>query len=903
MAQSGSFNLLFDRTAGGGQESSSDDTSDEDSPPQGVDFSLLACLNLSSAEKREASSGSVEEKPDKGDRETTQGRQGNDKAKTGKKKVKAKATEAPPEQVPVKQAEEDFRIELINIFKAFQKSKAQEYLFPRDLSNLQRKFIHAESKKYGFKSKSTGKGEKRFLRLTKYMTLTTKDSIEKKFELHESSLQVLRDLLQKHPPSAQELFNSAELQMTSEYNHHKKHASRKGKRKGGGNRAELWSTEKVAAELEALRLRRKERRCAAVQRTREALPISARKREILDLVRNNQIVLLAGETGCGKTTQVPQIIAESCWEEGKPCRVVCTQPRRISAISVAERIASERGESIGQSVGYSIRLEKKGTPQSSIVLCTNGVLLRQLVQKGHFRADDARNQSEGLVEGLTHLVVDEIHERDRFVDFILIILRDILPLNPNMKVVLMSATLQIDLLSSYFGNCPTIQVEGFMYPVEQFYLEDVLKFVGFAKAGGVSSEMAAPPELERAMMNAFIAGTDEAFEELMGEALAGAVEGATGSAPYVNAVHNTTGATALMVAAGKGRTDVCTVLIEHGADLGLASKDGKGKAKDWACKFGHHDLAEMLISREEESRKDRNKQSETASMLNQYQLSIDQDEVDLKIIVELISFLEEDQSFDVENSKGAILVFLPGWDEIIRLKNLLESSSLGDGLAVLPLHSMVPVPEQRKVFQKPPKGQRKVVLATNIAETAITIDDIVYVINSGRHKEKSYDPYTGVSTLLSSWTSRASEKQRKGRAGRCQPGVCFHIYSTSRSDSLLDFQIPELKRSPLEEVCLQIKVMESNGLPVTQTTKSGDSTVKTFLSRALEPPVPEAVQQALELLETIGALLPGEKLTVLGKHLASLPLPPQLGKLLFPAGCENRGGQSKERICCWSALE
>ena len=565
--------------------------------------------------------------------------------------------------------------------------------------------------------------------------------------------------------------------------------------------------------------------------------------------------------------------------------MVCTQPRRISAISVAERIAAERGEPVGAGVGYSIRLEKKGGPGSSVVMCTNGVLLRQIVQKGDLGGPSVGGV--GLVEGATHIVVDEIHERDRFADFLLIILKDVLPRNPQVKVILMSATLQIDLFAGYFDGCPVISVPGFTYPVEQFYLEDVLGFVGRGRARRPRPVAEAPPELEAAMMTAFMAGTDEAFDDLL-EA-AGLAEGDVGAAPLVNAAHAATGATALMVAAGKGRIDVVNALLMNSADPGLSSADGS-KAKDWAVKFGHQDIAETLIFQEEEARKGSHQQ-EAQVALSQYQVTVNADEVDLDPIVQLVAFICLESTLELDYiGAGAILVFLPGWDEIIRLKNALEARhpfSDARQYSVLPLHSMVPVAEQRKVFVRPPEGVRKIVLATNIAETAITIDDIVFVINSGRHKEKSYDPYTGVSTLQSTWTSKASEKQRKGRAGRCQAGVCFHIYSTGRSDSLAEFQVPELKRTPLEEVCLQIKSMEHNGMPI--GAAGGGPSVAAFLGRAIEPPVDQAVENALGLLEDIGALeQPGERLTLLGKHLASLPLPPQIGKLLLHAvifGC------------------
>ena len=244
---------------------------------------------------------------------------------------------------------------------------------------------------------------------------------------------------------------------------------------------------------------------------------------------------------------------------------------------------------------------------------------------------------------------------------------------------------------------------------------------------------------------------------------------------------------------------------------------------------------------------------------------------------------------------GAILVFLPGWDEITRLKERLEANpAFGGGrYSVLPLHSMVPPADQRRVFARPPPGVRKIVLATNIAETAVTIDDVVVVINSGRAKEKSYDPYTAVSTLQAGWVSRAAERQRRGRAGRCQPGVAFHLYSRARAAALAEFQAPELQRSPLDELCLQVKLLDDTGAGggAGAVAAGAARCAASFLARAVEPPPPAAVSNALRLLEAIGALTPpasdpahpeaGERLTTLGRHLAALPLAPAVGKLLL----------------------
>ncbi|CAN1133895.1 DExH-box ATP-dependent RNA helicase DExH1 [Linum perenne] len=225
-----------------------------------------------------------------------------------------------------------------------------------------------------------------------------------------------------------------------------------------------------AQEKLSLELKRKQDELRAsngvkeIQSFREKLPAFKAKAEFLKAVTENQVLVISGETGCGKTTQLPQYILE---EEisalrGGTCSIICTQPRRISAISVAARVSSERGETLGESVGYQIRLESKRSALTRLLFCTTGVLLRQLVQDPN-------------LNGITHLLVDEIHERGMNEDFLLIILRDLLPRRPDLRLILMSATINADLFSKYFGNAPTIHIPGFTFPVAEFFLEDLLE--------------------------------------------------------------------------------------------------------------------------------------------------------------------------------------------------------------------------------------------------------------------------------------------------------------------------------------------------------------------------------------------------------------------------------------------
>jgi len=220
--------------------------------------------------------------------------------------------------------------------------------------------------------------------------------------------------------------------------------------------------------------------------------------------------------------------------------------------------------------------------------------------------------------------------------------------------------------------------------------------------------------------------------------------------------------------------------------------------------------------------------------------------------------------------EGAILVFLPGWDDISKLHDNLKKEALfsSDKFIIIPLHSMMPSANQREVFDRPPKGVRKIVIATNIAETSITIDDVVFVVDAGKVKEKTYDVNNKIACLQPVWISKASSRQRRGRAGRVQPGYCFHLFTRFRAESLDDYQLPEMMRTPLEELCLQIKILKLG-------------MIRPFLSKALQPPEEQAVINALEVLHQLNALDAHEGLTPLGYHLAALPVNPRIGKMIL----------------------
>lgn len=198
------------------------------------------------------------------------------------------------------------------------------------------------------------------------------------------------------------------------------------------------------------------------------LPVDPHRDTILGAIEQHPVVVISGDTGCGKTTRIPQLLLERYVTEGRGarCNVIVTQPRRISAVSVAQRVSHELGPALRRSVGFQVRLESKPPARGGALLfCTVGILLRKL-------------QSNPSLEGVSHVIVDEVHERDVNTDFLLILLKGLQRLNPGLRLVLMSATGDNERFSRYFGGCPVIKVPGFMYPVKEHYLEDILARLG-----------------------------------------------------------------------------------------------------------------------------------------------------------------------------------------------------------------------------------------------------------------------------------------------------------------------------------------------------------------------------------------------------------------------------------------
>ncbi|XP_033644979.1 ATP-dependent DNA/RNA helicase DHX36-like [Asterias rubens] len=509
-----------------------------------------------------------------------------------------------------------------------------------------------------------------------------------------------------------------------------------------------------------------------MQTFRKKLPSYKMRQELLQLIHDNQVVVISGETGCGKTTQVPQFILDHHLENGtgSMCRVICTQPRRISAITVAERVASERAEPCGNgsSTGYQIRLEARLPRQQGCILyCTNGILLKWL-------------DSDPLLQSVSHVVLDEVHERDIMSDFLLVILKDVLPKRPKLKIILMSATLNAELFSEYFGGCPMTNIPGFTFPVVEFWLEDVLTMTRYQ------------PQEKR------------------------------------------------------DRREPKWVKFKRGKRY---RQEELKKEEEFQEKFSEY-IKEIRPSYPDE--------------VVYYLENMDHEAMDLELVSSLVRFIS------LNKPDGAVLVFLPGWEQISKLNDLLTQQQMfkSDRFRIIPLHSMMPTASQRQVFERPPAGVRKIIIATNIAETSITIEDVVYVVDLGRVKERNFDVANNLSTLKPEWVSTAAAHQRRGRAGRVQPGECYHLYSQLQSSLLIDYQLPEMLRTPLDELCLQIKSLKLGR-------------VHDFIQKALQHPDPRAVNLALESLTRMNALDENEQLTPLGYHLARLPVAPSIGRMIL----------------------
>lgn len=431
----------------------------------------------------------------------------------------------------------------------------------------------------------------------------------------------------------------------------------------------------------------------------------------MKLYQESQILVFVGETGSGKTTQIPQFVLFDDLPHLNNKMVACTQPRRVAAMSVAERVAAEMDVKLGEEVGYSIRFEDMTSPKTILKYMTDGMLLREAMHDNN-------------LSRYSTIILDEAHERTMSTDVLMGLLKDVVERRPDLKLIVMSATLDAQKFQKYFNNAPLLAVPGRTHPVEIFYT----------------------PEPEQ---------------------------------DYVEAA-------------------IRTVLQIHASE-----------------------------------------------------------------------------------AEGDILVFLTGEEEIedavrkisLEVDEMIREADAGP-MKVYPLYGTLPPAQQQKIFEPAPPPRkaggrpgRKCIISTNIAETSLTIDGIVYVVDPGFSKQKVYNPRIRVESLLVSPISKASAQQRAGRAGRTRPGKCFRLYTEEAfKKELIEQTYPEVLRSNFASTVLDLK-------------KLGIDDLVHF--DLMDPPAPETLMRALEELNYLACLDDEGNLTPLGRLASEFPLDPALAVMLI----------------------
>ena len=510
-----------------------------------------------------------------------------------------------------------------------------------------------------------------------------------------------------------------------------------------------------------------------LQRVRRSLPIYKMRDHIISTIRDNQVVVVEGETGSGKTTQLLQYLYEAGFSDPLPTeatsaatetaapdvptvamkaprrRLVCTQPRRLAATSVAERVAKEMGCVLGGRVGYKVRFDDRTSQDTEVVFMTDGMLLKEICV-------------DPSLESVAVIMIDEAHERSVATDVLLGLLKGLLPskTRSELRIVLASATIQVDLFCNFFAQQPT------------------------------------------AATNTVAASSSSTAED--------------GGDTF-------TGSSLVSVAESKRQSAKPAPLLRI-----------KGRTFPVESFFSEEPVADFV----------------TAAAETALQIHLD------------------------KPLPGDILIFLPGQHEIEKCGSIIREilEEIGDGardVVITPVYASLHPSQQKRIHEPTPAGSRKIVIATNIAETSLTVDGIVYVIDCGLVKQNYYNQYTMVEELTQVAISQASAGQRAGRAGRTQPGECMRLYTNFMYQNDLPKQTtPEILRSNLSSVILNLFTVGVEDL------LSFDATPKSAITLA--------VQELLEL----GAIQPkegggsGAEVTELGIRMSEFPLDPKLSKCL-----------------------
>ncbi|EIE78583.1 hypothetical protein G6F46_003654 [Rhizopus delemar] len=457
-----------------------------------------------------------------------------------------------------------------------------------------------------------------------------------------------------------------------------------------------------------------------LQEQRQQLPTFEYKQELIDAIREYSILVIIGETGSGKTTQIPQYILEEMPEISK---VGVTQPRRIAAITVAKRVSEEQGIRLGSKVGYTIRFDDHTSADTRVKYMTDGILLREAT------LDPSLKQ-------YSIIIIDEAHERTLETDVLFGLLKQTQRIRPDLKILVMSATLDVTKFSDFFDECPIFEIPGRTFPVEVTYPIDAPN-ISTLKSSFVDRAVETAWEIHR--------------KEPPGDLL---------------------------------------VFLTGQQDIERACKAFDEKLKNFDYKRG-------------------------------------------------VRYYDDGQGVT--------------------------------GADVYPLHASLETFDQKAVFQVPKNNHRKIVFATNVAQTSVTIPGIKYVVDCGFAKEKSYDPNTGMDALLVTEISQAAAIQRAGRAGRTAPGKAYRLYSEESFNRMIPNTIPEIQRSSLLSTVLAMKKM---------------NIIDVLNFEFIDPPDEALVRKALKHLYLLGAIDEEGKLTKLGDKMSYFPLSPSLARVLIASAEE-----------------
>ena len=548
--------------------------------------------------------------------------------------------------------------------------------------------------------------------------------------------------------------------------------------------------------------------------TLKTLPIDKYRDQIISKIKKNRVIVISGKTGCGKTTQVPWILLEDAIQNDnlKNTKILVTQPRRIAAITIAERIQLEMITKLNQYnlppdinarnlVGYRVRLHSTENPKSKIILMTTGILLEKII---HSKSD---------LSEYSHIIIDEVHERDINIDFALVLLKYILKKNRDIKLILMSATISPELFANYFSESSIEQVG-----THRIILPNQ-KIMKFCEEGSIQKDNSKIDidwtEVPIRKYTKKIALLPDAIEMIE----------------------------------IKERIHQVTIFYHHQIENIIKY------SYEHELKVHHFNYDVKKVGFE-------------TPLLN-FDL--------LDSCQHLVNCIHH-KIFNSDDNLESILIFLPGIGEIYQLKDQMENSgilhTIIDELLIIAIHSNSSDVEQREAFAKI-KNKRKIIIATNIAESSITIPDVDYVIDFCLVKESTTNSYSHREMLRLAWASRANCDQRAGRTGRVKQGYVFRLVDKEfyYSPKYAQYPTAEILRIPLEKLILKIKEYEKEPLEI--------------LAEMIEKPDEETIVNAIITLKFYGAIAPPINetetgiLTKLGRVYSALPIEIEYSRLIM----------------------